>query len=236
MRLRGTVVLYDGEPYYVLAITDHKPDGIFRIYLEPTGWDPNIRRVRPDVENYSQDDPSLGKYCDDWLTANPKSGVLRKHMSSPLFNKFRPFPLGMCNSGRRASYVERMPNRKTEQGLIRTMVQETPLTTSQSPDTGIKSGYTDVFGIPFRACILGDHPSAQEVIAALKDPSVENESVAFHREFALVRGPIDMIFLAYKQDIVGVLPNGDLGSVRLGRKFQHVKEAAAELGVFASII
>jgi hypothetical protein len=41
MRLRRTVVVYDGQPFVVLCITNHKADGIFRIYLQATGLDPN---------------------------------------------------------------------------------------------------------------------------------------------------------------------------------------------------
>ena len=34
-RLHGTVVLYDGHPYYILAISNHFTDGIMRVYMEP---------------------------------------------------------------------------------------------------------------------------------------------------------------------------------------------------------
>jgi hypothetical protein len=34
MRLKGTIVLYEGIPYRVLAIADHKGP-VFRIYLNP---------------------------------------------------------------------------------------------------------------------------------------------------------------------------------------------------------
>jgi hypothetical protein len=52
------------------------------------------------------------------MAEHPAAGILRKQMNSPLFNKFRPYPLGMCNTkGQRAYYLERQPNRKTEQGF-----------------------------------------------------------------------------------------------------------------------
>ena len=43
-RLRGTVVMYDGIPHYVLAITDHQSGGIFRVYMQDTGGSQKFRR------------------------------------------------------------------------------------------------------------------------------------------------------------------------------------------------
>jgi hypothetical protein len=129
MRLRRTVVLYDGEPWVVLAITNHKPDGIFRVYLDPIGKDPNKNRQRPEPEGFPPEHPGLGGYMDTWIDEHPDSGIKRKQMNSPLFNKFRPYPLGMCNiKGSGCYYIERQPNRKTEQGLISSMLFETLIT------------------------------------------------------------------------------------------------------------
>lgn len=236
LRLRRTVVLYDGEPYIVLVVTNHKNDNIFRIYLEPTGRDPNKKYERPEPEQYPPEHPGLGQYMDTYLTQHPDCGVLRKKMNSPLFNKFRPYPLGMCNiKGDGTYYVERQPNRKTEQGLISSMLDETRISTSPSTAPR-RSGYVEVYGSAFRDCVMGKYPTAAECLANLIDPDVVNDAAAFHRDFALVRGPIDMLFVAYKHDIIGVLPKNNFDYIRLGREFHHTKEVVEGLGVFQSIM
>ncbi len=237
MRLRGTVVMYDKIPYYVMAITAHKPDGVFRIYLDPIGKSVKGRPYPHDLPQFPADAPQLGVYLDTWLAANKDAVILRKKMNSSLFNKYRPFPLGMCNYGKNTFYIERQPNRKTEQGLVKSMLFESLITTGSrgdSPKAAFKS--IDVHTDAFRDCILAAHPTAEECLKNLTDSEIEDDSAAFHRHFALVRGPIDMLFLAYKEDIVGVLPRGDFSSVRLGRDFTHCTEAVQELDLFKAIM
>jgi hypothetical protein len=231
LRLRRTVVLYDGAPYSVVCITNHKSDGKFRIYLEPIGLDGS--QDRPQLDNFPPEHPGIGAYLDQWLAEHKNSPIIRKSMDSPLFNKFRPYPLGMCNYGTGAMYLERQPNRKTEQGLTASMLCETVLSLDPQPIKRV--GSISVYGKQFRDCVLGKYPSAMECLQNLLDPDIENTAVAFDRKFGLVRGPIDMIFLAYKGDIVGVLPRNNFSEVRLGRDFKHVKEVAAELGLFQII-
>jgi hypothetical protein len=235
-RLRGTVVMYDGQPVYVFAITDHKKDGIFRAYIKPIGWDPKTRQnlLWPDVESFSWD--GLGAYIDEWMEKNPDR-LLRKQLNSPLFNKFRPFPLGMYNiEGDKAVYLERAPARPSmEQGLNGRMLFQHDITVQIKRG---KSPYVTIgiLGKEMKDCILGDHPDAKTVLKNLLDPEVENESAAFHRHFALARGPIGMLFLAYKEDIIGVLPKNDFSVVRIGNKFRHTKEVVQELGIFEDVV
>ncbi len=251
MRLRGTFVLYDGEPYNVLCITNHKEDGIWRIYLDPIGFGEGQLAYNtaypPPCGSYSSDHPELGKMMDDWLDrmqtpenggSGPGTRVIRKMMNSPKFNKFRPYPLGMCNFNGSVYYLERQPTRRSEQGLTHGML--TSQTVNLAPDNGKKglnrSGMVDLYGPSFLACIKGDHPRAQECLDNLQDPDILNEAAAFHRQFALVRGPLRMIFLAYKADIIGVLPNKDLSCLRLGRDFRHTREVVEILGTFGTVI
>lgn len=240
-RLRGTTVLYDGEPYYVYSIGCHKPDGIFRAYLYPVGGDPKAPRIWPNeaVGQYPHNSPNMGAALDNWMNTDQgkKSGFIRKKLNSPLFNRFKPYPLGMCNFGNKTYYIERQPNRKTEQGLIRSMLDVTQLTAATTPDTDTSRGYyeIDMLHPAFRDCILNAHPTAQDCLSNLLDPKIVNVAAGFNRNFAFVRGPIGMIFLAYKSDIVGVLPNHDIGTVRLGREFRHTKEAVEQLGLFNNI-
>jgi hypothetical protein len=236
IRLLRTVVLYDGEPFYVLALANHMTDNIIRIYLDPIGVKEK-RRSLPELDNYQPNSASVGPLLDAYMEteAGKKAGLLRKQLNSPLFQKFRPFPLGMCNTKTGAVYLERQPQRQTQQGLMRNMVLEHRISLDNSSSKGYGPNVS-LFGEEFKACVMGDYPSPQTVFKALLDPSVANNSLGFHRHFALVRGPIDMLFLAYKQDVVGVLPVGDFSMLRLGRKFQHVREAVFELGLFSSIV
>lgn len=228
-RLRGTVVVYDGLPYYVLTITNHKSDGIFRVYLDPVGED---KHPRPPIDNWPNEHPAIGMEVDEWMAANPNTPILRKMMNSPLFNKFRPYPMGMANISTGTYYLQRQPNRKMEQGLIRSMIEATRLTTSgNSPQLQV-----DLYTPAFKACVLATHPSAEECLKAMLDPSVENDAVAFHREFALVRGPIETIFFAYKTDVIGMLPKRNFDTLFLGKKFRHTKEVVAGLNLFSNIV
>lgn len=245
-RLRGTVVMYGDKPYHVMAITDHKGDGVFRIYLDPVGV--TGPKQRPGLGDYNPSNPGLGMYLDQWLDANPKAGVLRKQMNSPHFNKYRPFPLGMCNNtttdmNKKMSwagtyYLERQPVRPSmSQGLTRNMICEHEVSAKPIRDNpkGAPGTYIDMMSPAFLSCVLGEHPSAKECLSNLLDPAIENEAVAFHRDFALIRGPIDMIFLGYKADVIGLLPKNNFEYLRLGRKFSQCKEVVEELGLFSSI-
>lgn len=244
IRLRGTVVLYDRDPYYVFAITNHRGDGVFRIYLSSIEWNGKGDAV-PDFGHIPPDHVSLGDAIDKYMLANPERGILRKRMDSSFFNKFRPFPLGMCNFKGSAYYIERQPQRKTEQGLIRAALTENRVSLAperggplQQAIYGAGGGglqAVDMYTSAFAACIKGAHPSPQECIHQLRDPGITNDSAAFNRHFAFVRGPCDTMFIAYKTDVVGFLPEASLRTVNIGREFRHTKEVIEDLGIFHSI-
>lgn len=160
-------------------------------------------------------------------------------MNSPAFNKFRPFELGMCNTGGRTYYLEWQPQRHTQQGLTQNHIsQSTVELETTAPGSKAASKYSPV-GMQteaFRDCILGAYPNFSDCVKNLLDPDIENNAVGFHRNFALVRGPIDTLYLAYKGDVVGCLPYGDARILRLSRKFAHVKEATDDLRLFDDIL
>ncbi len=241
-RLRGTVVMYDKEPYYVFAICDHKKDGIFRVYMDPIGREPTQKYPVPDYSQFASEQPELGTYLDNWLDAHKDTPIIRKQMNSPLFNRFKPYPLGMCNYSRPGTgwsgtvYLERQPQRRHEQGLTEASVFSYLISSSVLKRGTPKGGMdVDISSPSMKSCILADHPPAQKCLENLVNPKVENEAVAFHRHFALVRGPLDMIFLAYKTDLIGVLPKNNFDFVRLGHKFTHCREVVGELGLFGTI-
>jgi hypothetical protein len=235
IRLRHTVILYEGQPYFVLAITNHRGDGIFRIYMEPTGLKKEelsySQKTAVPCHHYSTNDTRLGPEMDKWLDANPESKILRKTMNSPAFNKFRPFPLGMCNIEGGTYYLERQPNRKTEQGLISSMINSTSLVAASGELR--RSGWQDTTKVELRDTILGHYPSQSECLEAV----LNNSAVAaagFHRLFAFVSGPISTVFLAYKDSIVGILPDNSLNRVCLSKKYAHALEVIQDLGIFST--
>lgn len=162
----------------------------------------------------------------------PNLTIVRKNMDSPHFNKFRPFPLGMMNKGTLAVFVERQPLRpKVEQGLTQAMLVGTFVNASLMANRGPVS----LFSTEFRDCIKGDYPSPNQALEGVVSDKTANESIAFHRNFALVRGPIGTVFLAYKDDVVGALTRSNFSSVKLGKEFKHLKEAVGDLNLFQFI-
>ena len=246
MRLRNTVVVYDDDVYLVLAITNHKSDGIFRVYLEPIGkekgkmsWDnhPNDNDCPYPPNYYSAGTNELGVAFDKWMDKYPAYGILRKHINSPLFKKFRPYPMGMCNIRGCAVFLERQPNRKSEQGLISTM-----LSTSWLPDL-LSAGKNlpmfksnDMYSAAFRDCVRGEYPTFEVCCEQLSNPDITNSSAAFHRLFAVVKGPVNTLFLVYKDKIVGLIPNADKSTLKIGKEYSYVYESVEELGLFEKII
>lgn len=244
-RLRGTVVTYNGDPVFVHAITDHIGDGIFRVYVTPIPLpdvDQSINNPTPQyvTQNAPQDYAGLGGLLDEWSAHKDHKDypLLRKHINSPLFNKFRPFPLGMVNIDRYVYYLERTPIRpKMEQGLTGAGCLETKVTAGESKNS--RPGYNGTVSLcsaEMHDCIKGLYPSAQECLAGLLMPNNTDEAAAFHRQFALVKGPLDTLYLAYMAEIIGLLPYGDFSALRLGRQYDYAREVIEELGLFSQII
>ncbi len=240
IRLNHTVILYDGLPYYVHCMCDHKPDGIMRIYLDPLGAEDGRLAVQRNLSipyewhQESPNGPTRGDMMDEWLETDQgkSSGVIRKMMNSPKFNRFRPFPLGMSNYQSKVVFIERQPMRQTQQGLTNNMMFQVKVGLD-GPIPGYKA--LSVTSPELFDVIVGKYPSPEDCLINLLDPEVSNEGAAFHRNFALVRGPIRSLFLAYKTDIVGFLEKGDFSSLRLADEFKYTKEVIEELKLFGTI-
>ena len=239
MRLEQTIVMYDGEPCFVLGVHDHRKDGIFRIYLDRISSTESVlkgRRKYTRCPYYTtpMSDPAYGPLMDAWMDEHPDSGVLRKHMNSPKFNKYRPFPLGMVNDDGSALYVSRQPKRHTQQGL-----SESHLMISD-PSSGRFKGQ---MGLTLTSesmvdMYIGRYPGALECLSALQDQEVTNSSVAWSREFALIRGPLESLYIAYGPDTVGQLYEfGDnhFGRLSLASRFSYLKETCEEQGLFDEV-
>lgn len=234
-RLCGTVVMYDKEPYVVLAICNHKPDGIFRVYLLPLTYKDPMPSA---VYDFGRGDPRQAEELDKYIKEKGDSCVLlRKQMNSPAFNKFRPFPLGMMNYGNKVWYLERTPTRSVLQGLSRNSViaHKVVLSPDLLNDPARGRGWSNgLQSEEVRACITADHPTLEQTLRELQDPEVKNEAAAFHRHFAVLRGPVDTFFLAYKTEVIGRIDCANT-SVTLGRKYRHFKEVVEEANAFKSV-
>jgi len=242
MRLKSTVVLYDNQPYSVLWIGDHWDDGIFRVYLMPCGSEELSSGLWPPLRNWEGDfnPAAINKKLDEWIKNNPLSPVLRKMMNSPLFNRFRPFPLGMINVDGDVYYVARQPQRHREQGLTRKMmtVEKLGLNAPAKSDGAIRSGGGYSFepsSTPVAACIRNDYPSPDEVLDRLNSKTVSNSGVAFHRDFALLSHELGVLFLAYRNTVVGVLPSNSFETLFIGKQHEYALEAIQELNLFSTI-
>lgn len=240
MRIDSTIVLYDDDPYYVLTVCDHKDDGIFRVYLDPLPDETRSHMAHQmhHIPYNWMDEPgrTRGDMMDKWMESEDgkKSGVIRKMMNSPKFNKFRPFPLGMQNVDGGVTFLERKPCRYTQQGLMDNMVSINLIRFAEErrPMNQRKWAF---FGKEMRDTIKGVYPSADECFARFEAGDIDNSGVAFDRNFALVQGPLSLTYMAYKRDIVGFIPSLKDREVRLGREFQHLKEVVSELNIFDKI-
>lgn len=235
IRLKQTVIMYDGLPYYCLCLGSH-PDGIIRLYLDPIGHPQGglIYRTKGIPLDYPPSETC--EAMDGWIKANPEltKEVVVAKMDSPLFNRFRPFPLGMANFSGKVYYLERTPRRpNTQQGCTARMVMQTKLT-SEGNAGMTHIGHEILQSAMFKDCVLGQYLPPAEALKGLLDPDVLNQGVAFTRDFAFLRGPVKTIFLAYKTDIIGKV-DPEKPRVTLLAEFLHTKECIEELSFFKDI-
>jgi hypothetical protein len=231
MRLEGTVVLYDGSPFHVLKVVDGWDDQIFRVMLVPIYHENIYAMMEVCAEN---GDP----WVKDYLATYIKSGeVLRKHMNSPLFNRFRPFPLGMLNNGASLScyYLQRCPARIKEQGLLANMVNATTFHDVTKPETERFRNFVSSMNTKdFENTVCNVYPTLAECAEALSSGLYKNTSAAFCRDMALVVGPMRLLLLAYHSDIVGFY-DPVVGEVKLCKDFAYLQEAIYETNFFKRV-
>jgi len=245
MRLRNTVVLYDKEPFFVLGVSNHiskgeeATKGEFRIYLTPFPYNQSAMKNCP-AFNMPMDHPLFGPSMDNYLDQEEgkKAGVIRKKMSSNLFNQFRPFPLGFLNKKGELFYLERTPKRKTEQGLAAFMLAGggVDFGIGLSTPTYNENFPRDLFNsAEMRDTILGIYPSLDEILAKYNSDSIVNKGVAFARDYAIVRGPVETLFLAHKRNVVGILPERSRQTLILSKEFFFLKEQIEATKYFVNI-
>ncbi len=145
MRLRHTVVLYDGAPYYIREITTGTgDDGPYRVHADA------LPLSAADVRNAGR-----GEDAD-----------IRKYISSKNFD-IAPFRMGFVNAKTGCFYVSRLPARQQKQGLGSENVQmTTPL--------GQRIPFATLLTTPeVLAMVNGNYPNLKQALAALeKMPSI----------------------------------------------------------------
>lgn len=245
MRLNYTVVMYDGEPYTVLCMANHMPDGIIRMYLDPLGHPDQVTSTYQSAKlppymigDASANGIALGAAMDEWMKNNPKSALLRKQMNSPKFNRFRPFPLGNMFYHGDTVYVERTPTRKTEQGLTSYMLEGHRMRVGASYNNGRFNMDNSYMNSPqFRDTIMGKYHTPYEAWQLLWQNS-GTQAVPFHRYFAFMKGPAGTTFLSYKRYNVGTVtktPSGFYLTLTLDKQYKYLKELIEPLGLFNPI-
>lgn len=203
MRLRGTVVLYKGDPVQINEVTHGEGgDDIIRVKF----------RELPLLEGKFD---RFGRPIGDDVVPEQRKFISSKHFD------IAPFKLGYVNHPKiGAFYCTRLPNRIQKQGLCGENFQARSNTGAQVP-----------FGT-FIACkeavsmIKGIYPTFDRALASLdKAPSV-----AFSYEFALMKDEVipDLIYLYHKGNKVGYFSKNE---VLLGQKFKCLKESLQEMQV-----
>lgn len=239
IRLNSTIVLYDDEPHFIYCVTDHKSDGIFRVYMEPLNTHGEYETFNSNVP-MSGHPSTRGDDMDKYLESKKNSKIVRKMMNSPKFNKFRPFPLGMMNTGEKTYYLQRSPTRNTQQGLMSSAINGDIVSIDPNASNGRRGLGGSSIGVSWDNpnlydVIKGNYPEFGECLSMMRDNSCTNQTIGFSRDFALLRGPLDLVFLSYKGQTVGHIPEDTLPTVNLGKGFKYLKEQVSELRAFKKI-
>ena len=213
LRLRHTVVLYNGEPVYIQDVKagNGKPDDILRVLFQPLPTTPPGGLARGDVFGRRR------LVMPPEPAPAPAEDIQRKYISSKHFD-IAPFRLGYVNAKTGAFYCQRLPNRVQKQGLCSENFR------------GFDNHKDAVSFQAFLSCpetpemVAGKYPTLDQALACLKKVA----SIAFDRDFCLVRDEVipDLIYLYYKGDKVGMYSRDE---IKLGDKFKCLKEKMNEL-------
>ena len=212
LRLKGTIVNYDGEPCYIQKAADDYPDGKIRLFISMLPL-----FLRPfDVDQFERDEQVVGS-------------TIRKRIDSRKFDNFRPVKLGYCNFFRdgvakHCSYLSRVPVRRSKQGLS----PEALHAAFYSRD-GAPADFSNLIkNRSFYETIKGIYPSFEEILPVL----VPNSSVAFSREFCLYKDYSGIVYIHRVNERIAIVTS-NLGagnpSVLIGGNVLQYKEQLQEI-------
>ena len=140
-----------------------------------------------------------------------------KSVDDPLFNDFKPVPLGFLNYFRKGindcAYAERLPLRRSKQGLSSESFRCSTLANEFRHD------WEDVTRSDgFREMVVGMYPTFDEVLALL----VPSSSIAVSREFAIRMDEGGVVNLFFKREKIGTVFRGAL---YVSSEYQYMIEA-----------
>lgn len=225
MRLRGTVVLYKGEPVQIQEIREGTgKEDILRVLIKPLPLTtPGAADMGGGIFRRRGAAEAMMDAARQAVEAVEEEGGVQKYISSKHFD-IAPFPLGYVNNptGSGAFYCSRMPNRVQKQGLCAENFK----------------GFDNYKGLvdfrTFLRCkevplmVAGSYPTFEQALKNL----TKVPSVAFNRYFCLVRDDViaDLVYVYHRGIKVGML-NKVTSELCLGERFRCLKESLTELGL-----
>jgi len=234
MRLRNTVVLYKGDP---VLITDVRPaekadDGILRVLIErlpieePAMGKAMLKRGEVRWEQL-RNPPGPAGLAGPRVAPAPLPDDLpkeqaRKYISSKHFD-IAPFKMGYVNDPDCPFFCTRLPNRIQKQGLCADNFKA--VSNFGAP---VQYGYfLRSSGVP--DMVHGRYPTTVEALRMLE----KQLAVAVSRDFCLQRDDVlpEFIYLFYQGKKIGMYTDN---RVRLGQKFNCLKESLEELKLYAA--
>lgn len=128
---------------------------------------------------------------------------------------FTPVPLGMCNEGKDAFYLTRIPYRQYKQGVCKQSLRIKFI--SKNYDELAADKLLTMKSQGLKECINGDYPTLQNAIEKIRgDEGVK--AIAFSRQFAL-DGDFNIFF---KTERVGIY-DADANQFVLSRKNTYLE-------------
>lgn len=124
---------------------------------------------------------------------------------------YKPLRTGYCNLRDRVSYVQRVPVRRWKHGLHINNLE---------CDEARKEAFMSTKA--FSAMLRGDYPSFEKAIGLVEN----RKAIAFHRLYALERGNLGLVWLAYRGYRVGWL---ERDAIRLGDDYKFLREELDEV-------
>jgi hypothetical protein len=204
-RLEGTVVTFDGLAAYVSEVSVVDGEHTCRLVFLPD------------------------TFKDSTYSKNKR---VRKHLSDPLFKKFKPFDLGFINlfdeeiigPNTNCMFTFRRPIRSgARQGLAREAIDGSYLQNSKGAGRLENWNLTTLMSCQsFADMINGKYPSYSEALENL----IPNSSIAFNRNYAVLQASDGLVWLYRQLERIALIQNNK--EVLLFSKKKYLREEMQE--------
>jgi len=235
MRIRESVVYYEGKPVYVRDITsDSIPEledqrAILREEFEQNP-NPDTSRALEDIRTRINRERLNRKAVVKVINGKNHLDVL-KSISVDIDDLDLTFkPIGMANyycskTGRSVcSYTSRVPLQQTRQGLTDRNIRNRWVTSKDR----IRAHF-GVYSVGFYSALTGTYPETLEALEKLFSMDGTN-SLAFSRDYAFIVDEVGNVTVSHKGVSVGSYSQ-DTGTVTLMEKKQYLEDSLRELGL-----